>query len=240
MFTDEEEAIENDMLTQKFTAIENEALTQKRQAPEGVKTRSKRARFGSAKKEDPCSENGDQVVLNRMSPLTITLENEVATRNRGEHVEPESINIVLQNDEVVTFTKVRAKAMLPTRGSAGAAGFDLYSPIRISLAPFERFTLQTHIAVKMPENTYGRIAPRSGLCAREGITCLGGVIDPDYKGEIMVILINLDPAVATSIRKGTRVAQLILERVHLPLHTSPTHAYSHRGTKCLGEASGIY
>ena len=181
------------------------------------------------------------MLLNQMTPLTITFQNELSTHNRWEaSVEPESITLILQDDEVVTFRKLRAKAMLPTRGSAGAVGFDLYSPIRISLAPFERFTLQTHIAVKMPESTYGRIASRSGLCAREGVICLGGVIDPDYEGEIMVILINLDPTEPTSIRKGARVAQLILERVHLPLHPSSTHAYSHRGRKCLGEASGIY
>jgi dUTP pyrophosphatase len=233
MYTDEEEAIENDP-----------EKGQKRQP--GLKTRSKRSR-SVVKQEDSCSENGDQdehhhnaLLLNRMSPLAITIENELATRNQSENSEPESINIILQDDEVVTFQKLRAKAMLPTRGSAGAVGFDLYSPIRVSLAPFERFTLQTHIAVKMPENTYGRIAPRSGLCAREGVTCLGGVIDPDYKGEIMVILINLDPTEPTSIKKGSRVAQLILERVYMPLRASPTHAYSQRGTKCLGEASGIY
>lgn len=238
MFTDEDEAIENDSQPSPPSTIENEALqneavTQKRQTPEELAS-NKRPRLGSAKKEDPCSENGDQMLLqNRMLPLSITVENELA------NVEPESIAIRLADDEVVTFRKVRAKAMLPTRGSARAAGFDLYTPIRISLAPFERFTLRTHIAVQMPENTYGRIAPRSGLCAAEGVTCLGGVIDPDYEGEIMVILINLDPTEATSIKKGSRVAQLILERVHLPLHPSPTHAYSHRGTKCLGEASGI-
>jgi dUTP pyrophosphatase len=65
---------------------------------------------------------------------------------------------------------------------------------------------------KLPYGTYGRIAPRSGLAVKHGLDTLAGVVDPDYRGEIKVVLINTDMRVPFVIKPGYRIAQLILEK----------------------------
>ena len=65
---------------------------------------------------------------------------------------------------------------------------------------------------KLPDGTYGRIAPRSGLAVKHGLDTLAGVVDPDYRGEIKVVLINTDMRVPFVIKPGYRIAQLILEK----------------------------
>jgi len=82
-------------------------------------------------------------------------------------------------------------AIVPTRGSDFAAGYDLYSTDRYELKPGERHLYGTGIATAMPNGYYGRIAPRSGLAYKKGIDVMAGVIDSDYRGEIGVLLINL-------------------------------------------------
>jgi dUTP pyrophosphatase len=66
--------------------------------------------------------------------------------------------------------------------------------------------------VVLPHGTYGRIAPRSGLAVKHGVDTLAGVIDPDYSGEVKVVLQNLDPTNPYIILPGYRIAQLILEK----------------------------
>ena len=108
------------------------------------------------------------------------------------------------------------KAKIPTRGSSGAAGYDLYSLETHILQSGERKTFKTGISIAIPHGYYGRIAPRSGLAVKHGIDVLAGVIDSDYRGEIMVALINLspDPITLPIIKDGkeTAVAQIIFEK----------------------------
>lgn len=123
--------------------------------------------------------------------------------------------------EVTTATlKVKLlhpRAKLPTRGSAGAVGYDLtYAGDRLmGVGVDAQNTVPTGIAVKIPDGYYGRVAPRSGLAAKQGIDVLAGVIDPDYRGEIKVILYNHGSA-PMWIEPGDRVAQLIIEAVATP------------------------
>jgi dUTP pyrophosphatase len=105
-------------------------------------------------------------------------------------------------------------ATIPTRGSFYSAGLDLYSAVTTVLYPSERMPVETHIHIAVPEGMYGRIAPRSGIAVKHGIDVLAGVIDPDYRGEVKVVLINHGKE-NFFIRKGDRIAQLILEKVSM-------------------------
>lgn len=100
-------------------------------------------------------------------------------------------------------------AKLPTKGSVLAAGFDLYALEDIFIYPNQRAFIPLGFSAEMPDGYYGRIADRSGLAAKQGLTVLAGVIDNDYRGEWKVILQNVSEVRAV-INKGTRVAQVIL------------------------------
>ena len=104
---------------------------------------------------------------------------------------------------------------LPTRGSAGAVGYDLYAVEDVSIPRGDRALIGTGVAIVLPVGTYGRVAPRSGLAVRSGIQVGAGVIDPDYTGEVKVLLFNHGQGVF-EVKKGDRVAQLVLERCETP------------------------
>ncbi|GAB7356678.1 hypothetical protein MBLNU459_g7391t1 [Dothideomycetes sp. NU459] len=106
-------------------------------------------------------------------------------------------------------------ARAPTRGSAFAAGYDLYASQATTIPARGKAIVETDISIAVPEGTYGRVAPRSGLAAKHSIDTGAGVIDADYRGPLKVLLFNLgeqDFAVAA----GDRVAQLIIERIYTP------------------------
>jgi dUTP pyrophosphatase len=71
-------------------------------------------------------------------------------------------------------------AVLPTRGTPGSAGYDLYSTDGFIIMPGHRVVVTTGVSVELPSGTYGRIAPRSGLAVKHGVDVLAGVVDPDY------------------------------------------------------------
>jgi dUTP pyrophosphatase len=116
--------------------------------------------------------------------------------------------------ERLRFKKLHAEARLPTRGSARAAGLDLYSVERVTIQPGGRAAVRTGLSVAIPSGFYGRVAPRSGLAVRYGLDTLAGVIDSDYRGEILCALVNHGDA-PIEIEVGTRVAQLIVEAIAL-------------------------
>lgn len=104
------------------------------------------------------------------------------------------------------------KATLPTRGSALAAGYDIYSA-EDSVVPGQGQALvSTDISIIVPVGTYGRVAPRSGLTVKHGISTGAGVIDADYRGEVKVALFNHSKK-DFEIKKGDRIAQLVLEKI---------------------------
>jgi dUTP pyrophosphatase len=115
----------------------------------------------------------------------------------------------------MNIKKLSDKAVIPNKGSVGAAGYDLYTTESYELKPGERKAFKTDIALAIPEGFYGRVAPRSGLAVKYGIDVLAGVIDSDYRGEILVALINLgDKPVKLPIIKDdkeTAIAQIIIE-----------------------------
>ena len=99
---------------------------------------------------------------------------------------------------------------MPARPLAGAAGYDLFSIGDYVVQPGRRVVVSTGLTINLPEGTYGRIEPRTGLAVKHGVGVLAGIIDPDYKDEIKVVLQNHDPDRSFVIRPGYRVAQLVL------------------------------
>jgi dUTP pyrophosphatase len=114
---------------------------------------------------------------------------------------------------------VRLDPGLPVPGYAhpGDAGADLHATTEVTLRPGERALVPTGVALAVPEGYVGLVHPRSGLAARHGISMVNapGTIDAGYRGEVLVNLVNLDPHEAFTLRRGDRIAQLVVQQVAL-------------------------
>lgn len=110
------------------------------------------------------------------------------------------------------FVRLSDAATAPTKGSVGAAGFDLFAAQEMSILPGKRAAVKTDIQVGLPVGCYGRVAPRSGLAAKCCVDVGAGVIDADYRGNVMVLLLNFGSE-AFHVKIGDRIAQLILEKI---------------------------
>ena len=105
---------------------------------------------------------------------------------------------------------------LPGYATEGDAGVDLVAREDVVLAPGGgRALVPTGIAVAIPQGYAGFVQPRSGLALKHGVTCLNtpGLIDSGYRGELKVLLVNTDPVEAFAVRRGERIAQLVIQRV---------------------------
>jgi dUTP pyrophosphatase len=111
--------------------------------------------------------------------------------------------------------RLRPEAVIPERAYSGDAGFDLASCERVELAPGERATVGTGLAVAIPEGYAGFVQPRSGLAMRHGIALVNspGLIDSGYRGELRVVLLNTDRESTFTIEPGMRIAQLVVMRL---------------------------
>jgi len=111
--------------------------------------------------------------------------------------------------------RLSEKAILPTRGSHFAAGYDLYSAEAKLIPARGKALVNTQISIAVPVGTYGRVAPRSGLASKFMIDTGAGVIDADYRGVVYVLLFNfLDKDF--EVQEGDRIAQLIIEKIETP------------------------
>ena len=113
---------------------------------------------------------------------------------------------------VLRVKKLSEFAVLPVRGSAGAAGYDLAAASAGVVPARGRGLVATDLAVALPPGVYGRVAPRSGLAVKAGLDVGAGVIDADYRGPLGIVLFNHGDA-DWAYARGDRVAQLILERI---------------------------
>ncbi|HEX2356002.1 MAG TPA: dUTP diphosphatase [Micromonosporaceae bacterium] len=104
---------------------------------------------------------------------------------------------------------------LPQYAHPGDAGADLVAAEEVDIGPGRRALVRTGVAIALPEGYVGLVHPRSGLAARLGVTVLNapGTVDAGYRGEVMVILVNHDRANSVKIRRGDRIAQLVVQRV---------------------------
>jgi dUTP pyrophosphatase len=121
----------------------------------------------------------------------------------------------MASEGVVRFAKITDKGFMPVKGSSGAAGFDLKSAYSYTIPPHGKEIINTDIRIKLPPGCYGRIAPRSGLAAKNFIDVGAGVIDGDYRGNIGVVLFNHSDKEFV-VRPGDRIAQLICEQIFYP------------------------
>lgn len=103
---------------------------------------------------------------------------------------------------------------LPSYAHPGDAGADLRAAVDVTLAPGERALVPTGIAMALPEGHVALVHPRSGLAARHGISIVNapGTIDAGYRGEVKVCLVNTDRRESFTVRRGDRVAQLVIQR----------------------------
>jgi dUTP pyrophosphatase len=141
----------------------------------------------------------------------------------------------------VLITKLDPAVPLPGYARQGDAGADLCAAEDIDLAPGERVVVRTGIAIALPEGYAGFVHPRSGLAARHGLTLVNapGTIDAGYRGEIKVILLNTDLAKAVSLRRGDRIAQLVVQRVeNVTFREVPALPESARGDNGFGSTGG--
>lgn len=112
------------------------------------------------------------------------------------------------------FKKLTSTAQAPTRGSNYAAGYDLSADVgsNVIIAPHTTVKIGTGLAVELPENTFGAIYARSGIASKEGLrpaNCTG-VVDEDYRGELVVALHN-DSDVVRIVEHGERIAQFVVQ-----------------------------
>ncbi|XP_027035357.1 deoxyuridine 5'-triphosphate nucleotidohydrolase, mitochondrial [Tachysurus fulvidraco] len=164
----------------------------------------------------PCSEVTDSTSV---SPVK---------KSRTEKSNESSFSFVLK------FAKLTEHATTPTRGSAKAAGFDLYSAYDYSIAPMDKAIVKTDLQIAVPAGCYGRVAPRSGLAAKHFIDVGAGVVDEDYRGNVGVVLFNFGKE-TFQVKKGDRVAQLVCERICYPdLQELQTLDETERGTGGFG------
>lgn len=116
---------------------------------------------------------------------------------------------------VVRITRLNDDVELPSYAYEGDAGLDLRAAEDVLLRPFERYLVSTGLAVAIPDGYAGFVQPRSGLAIKQGLSILNtpGLVDAHYRGELKIIAINLDPNTPIQIRKGDRIAQLVIQSV---------------------------
>ena len=112
---------------------------------------------------------------------------------------------------MININLLNENAKVPTQGSEESAGLDLHTIESVIIPPKHRALLSTGIAMSMPKGYVGLIWPRSKLAAKMGIDVLAGVVDSDYRGEIMISLLNTGFN-SVEIKSGDKVAQMIIQK----------------------------
>jgi len=145
----------------------------------------------------------------------------------------------MQNNIAVPIKRLADDLDLPAYAYPGDAGLDLRAAQSAVLMPFERAAIPCGIALGIPRGYAGFVLPRSGLAAKHGISIVNapGLIDSDYRGEIKVILVNLDPHEPFEISKGDRIAQLVIMPVPIvDLEETDDLSETIRGTGGFGSS----
>jgi dUTP pyrophosphatase len=136
--------------------------------------------------------------------------------------------------EILKVKRLTPHARLPIRGTPGAAGLDLCSASDGRLLPKSVNRFPTDLAMEFPKGCYGRMASRSGLSYRNGIQVAAGVIDPDARGNIYIMLRNHTDK-EFLVKKGDRLAQLIIEKyTHTDIQEVQDLSITDRGEKGFG------
>nr|CAD1837348.1 unnamed protein product [Ananas comosus var. bracteatus] len=116
---------------------------------------------------------------------------------------------------LLRIKRLSENAVIPSRASPLSAGYDLSSAVDTKVPARGKALVATDLRVAVPEGTYARIAPRSGLAWKHSIDVGAGVIDADYRGPVGIVLFNFSD-VDFKVKRGDRIAQMILERIETP------------------------
>ena len=118
-------------------------------------------------------------------------------------------------DLEILVRRLDPEVPLPSYAHPGDAGADLVTTVDVELAPGERAVVPTGLGIALPDGYAAFVHPRSGLAARCGVSIVNtpGTVDAGYRGEVKVVLVNLDPRDAVTLRRGDRIAQLVVQRV---------------------------
>ena len=141
-------------------------------------------------------------------------------------------------DEIL-IKRLRDDARVPERAHAGDAGLDLFAADGVTLKPGERATVPTGIALAIPQGCGGFVQPRSGAASKQGLGVVNspGLIDSGYRGEVRVILINLDQSEPIEIHPGDKIAQLVVLAVpHIAAREVEELPSSERGERGFGSS----
>lgn len=145
------------------------------------------------------------------------------------------------NEITVSVKRIDPTLDMPAYAYAGDAGLDLLAATDAVLAPFERMAIPCGIAMAIPSGYAGFVLPRSGLAAKHGVSIVNapGLIDSGYRGELKVILVNLDKDNSFEVKHGDRIAQLVIMGVpSVTLEEVPELDDTARGTGGFG-SSGV-
>jgi len=142
----------------------------------------------------------------------------LATLSDREELSPDTPGIgpAVTADHVdVLLQRLDPELPAPAYAHPGDAGADLVTRVDVTIAPLSRSTVPTGVALALPEGWAGFVHPRSGLAARSGLTIVNapGTVDAGYRGEILVTLLNTDAVIPVVLRRGDRIAQLVVQRV---------------------------
>lgn len=118
--------------------------------------------------------------------------------------------MALRGSQRLHIERLDPKATIPTRGSDGSAGLDLYALRNQTVFAGQQQNIRTGIAMDIPNGMVGLVWPRSGLAAKHGLDVMAGVIDSDYSGEIIVILRNHSKQ-NFKVNSGDRIAQIVIQ-----------------------------
>lgn len=124
------------------------------------------------------------------------------------------------------------------RAHPGDAGIDLFANDNVTIQPEDRVTIPTGIRIELPKGTYGKIESRSGLAAKHKLDVCAGVIDSNYRGELLVCLENSSTTTAYDVLKGDRIAQLIVQKYEIlePVLVEQVAENKVRGTAGFGSS----
>ena len=150
----------------------------------------------------------------------------------------------------ILIKRLDSDVPVPSYAHPGDAGADLVSTVDVRLGPGERAMVPTGISIALPDGYVALVHPRSGLAARCGISIVNapGTVDAGYRGEVKVMLINLDPSEPVALRRGDRIAQLVVQQVerarfvevdHLPGSARGAGGYGSTGGFVAAAAPGV-
>lgn len=142
----------------------------------------------------------------------------------------------------VLIRRVDPSAAVPSYAHPGDAGADLVTTVDVHLSPGERAMVPTGISIALPSGYVALVHPRSGLAAAHGLSIVNapGTVDAGYRGEIKVLLVNLDRSEPIELHKGDRIAQLVFQRIeHARFVEVDTLPGSDRGSGGYGSTGGF-